>query len=218
MTCAGCEDCPFDGSSINKDGDNYPFELHITVSAKSDIEQFKHDCAALGVKPILIDAQRKDGASMLDLMTSSVVHGSYQHALNTSFLLAADFAWMGYEVLRRKLETVPWHPAADNPTGDQYFECHLAVKSLLRDRRRLERIVKRHGGHLSRNAFKSLPDDQCITMVTIRSQDSRESFDHLVRDMKWVLEMYAFEVEKTITEFAIFDDKISHDAAWISPV
>lgn len=218
MSCAGCESCPFTEDNQDHSVVDLPYELHITVSATSDIEKFKNDCAALGVKPILIDMQRKDGASMLDLMTSSTVKGTYADAMNQLLRLSAIFTIHGYNVLRRKIETVPWHPEAAIMRDGQYFECHLAVKSPQTGRDRLLAIARGYGAHLSRNAFKALAGDYSITMMTLRSREDRETFEEKVSHLRLTLLRNGYAVDKTITEFAIFDDKQDHDKAWISPV
>ena len=53
-------------------------------------------------------------------------------------------------------------------------------------------------------------------MITHRSYgDLRKHFDGQVEYLKDLLEAHKIEFEKVITEFSIFDTKVSHDFLWL---
>lgn len=211
-----------------KDPNNIPYEIHITVKGV-DREFFKSICSRLGIKPILLDLQTQDGVSILeDAQTSSVYFGTNAGALAEVERIVKGLKHYDIEVVREKIETVPWHPAAPSDKGivktmpkDCYFEVHFNVMLPLDGRfdaqLKLQDLAKRNHAHLSRNIFKKLKDGRETVMMTYRSYTgTREQFQEYVDD--WALpdlKMCGFEVEKVITEFSIYDTKITHDAAWI---
>lgn len=207
-----------------------PFELHVTVhSAPAD--KFRSVCEQLGVKPIFLALQDRTGETVLeDVMTSSVTFGDNRKAVEELERIADGLADAGLNVVRKKIETVPWHPAAPSekngvavmPQGG-YFESHLNViveaadEEQAQEKRRVLADIARAGdAHLSRNVFKKLSDTAFTVMMTLRSYDgTREAFD-IKRDwLAGALDVNDFKVEKVITEFSIFDTKTSHDASWL---
>ncbi len=93
-----------------------PFEIHVTLAQTDNIEKFKTDCIAIGVKPIILDLYTSDGGVIKDVMTSSKVVGNSLDAAIETRRISASFKAYGYTVLREKIETAPWHPASINDT------------------------------------------------------------------------------------------------------
>jgi NTP pyrophosphatase (non-canonical NTP hydrolase) len=205
-----------------------PYEIHITVAAGTngiDLETFKATCVGLGVKPLLIDMHNRQGGTvMLDAQTSSVFMGDNRGALLEAKRIANGLLAEGFDVVREKIETVPWHPAAPYENHLKpvmpphcYFEAHFNIVvndetvSILR-----ELVNTFDGAHLSRNAFKKISDTDYVIMATLRNyegtyEDFKKDCDHLVS----FLTENGFNVPKTITEFSIYDTKVSHDSAWL---
>lgn len=204
-----------------------PYEIHITVSS-ADVEQFKRDCLLIGVKPIFLDLHTNSGGMIRDVMTSSVHIGDNSSVYVELERIVSALSAVGYDVVRKKIETVPWHPAAPsikdtNPKMPQdcYFESHLAV-SLLKeeDMDVLAEIIKnideKHSGslRLSRNILKR-KSDHIVIMTTYREYDGvYENFLETVKEIKSKIEN-SFSVEKEIIEFSLYDTKVKHDKAWI---
>lgn len=205
--------------------EDLPFEIHVTVKVPDDIQLYKEDCMAIGVKPIVIDME-----VMKDVMTSSIHMGSNRSCYEEMVRISENLRLRGYDVVREKIETVPWHPAAPSNKSwlpkpsyikDSYFESHLAIKlhenklSALRDR------IGKTKGHLSKNAFKKYDNGYIKMMVTFREPatgtgvGTYEMFDSYVKDMSAMLSIGGFNVEKEIIEFAIYDTNVSHDTKWI---
>ena len=118
-----------------------PFEIHVTVDGDKskrenfhfDIDEFKEDCSIVGVKPIVIDLEINDGSIIKDVMTSSKFFGDNRTAYEESERIVTELKNRGYDVVRNKIETVPWHPAAPVisrgeaiPNGC-YFESHIGI-------------------------------------------------------------------------------------------
>lgn len=200
-----------------------PYEIHITIQGPGNIEQFQNVCKQLKVKPIVIDLQKNEKVIMQDVMTSSVHYGDNRSAYDAAEELRYDLSMKGYCVLRVKIETVPWHPAAPSKNDrvfvmpdNSYFESHLRIVTTVDKKRTLETIAKNYGAHLSRNFFKKINDDEYVIMMTLRSTtDNREDFKSKVEALKWTLTSVGFEVDKMEIEFAVYDTKISHDKDWI---
>lgn len=203
-----------------------PFEIHVTVANSNEISvsAFKEDCQKLNVKPILLDLQNNSKTVMHDLMTSSVHIGNNSSAYSELMRISDGLAGAGYKVVRKKIETVPWHPAAPsedhlNPTmpPDCYFECHLAIITCEEKLSLLEELVKDCDCHLSRNILKKLDNKYFKIMATYRQYTgTRGTFESTVQDIRDKLITYGFTVDKLITEFSIYDSKVSHDAEWLN--
>jgi hypothetical protein len=190
---------------------NYPvpYEFHVTVRTK-EIERFKATCAAVGVKPIVLDLQNQDGESVMhDVMTSSTFIGDNPGALHEMERIAVGLTEANFEVTRKKIETVPWHPAAPDVSAvgeapempkDCYFETHFGVICTPVRRGELQRIAKQLDAHLSRNIFKKLAT----------------AFKKRVDDIDATLKEMGFDVDKVIVEFSVYDTKVHHDASWLA--
>ena len=203
-----------------------PYEIHVTVKNDESLGQidfFNDVCQLLKVKPILLDLQ-KDGKTVLnDLMISAVHVGNNTSAYNEMKRISAGLSDY-YEVVREKIETVPWHPAVPSihysrhgplPPGC-YFEAHLAV---ITDEKRLpwlQTLANECGAHLSRNVFKKIDDKHFKIMATYRRYDGyKEDFEQQAEAIQTKFRFDGFAVDRFNIEFSIYDSKISHDAAWL---
>ncbi len=204
---------------------NYPlpYEIHITISSIFNIDKFKFDCQNLNVKPIILDLHLNNNDIIKDVMTSSVYFGNNHDAYIEMKRISDKLKEFGYTVIREKIETVPWHPAA--PTNkfnnhempkNCYFESHLNVVANVFTKEKLKDIANAFDAHLSNNVFKKIDDDRFTIMITLRYyngvfEDFRYHLDLLIEELK----NNDFIVEKEIVEFSIFDTKVSHDVLWI---
>lgn len=204
-----------------------PYEIHITVDNKEQyinkISDFKEVCTKANVKPILLDLHLSEGAIIKDLMTSSTFLGNNKEAFLEMKRISGVLKDSGYEVVREKIETIPWHPAApslkhQNPTMPKscYFESHLSTICSLSTKSKLEEITKKNNAHISRNIFKKLTEEMFTIMITYRSYtEPFEIFKESLEKLKTDLKNNNFELDKEIVEFSIYDTKISHDFDWL---
>lgn len=202
-----------------------PFEIHVTVE-KSEQDYFVKTCQILGVKPIII-AMQANQKQVNDVMTSSVFIGSNRGAMEELERVSAGLKDAGLKVIREKIETVPWHTAApskefNNPVMpiNCYFESHLGIK--IKDdkediqKNKLSEFCSKNELHLSRNAFKMDDSGSYTIMATYRLYSGySEDFIDTVEKLRSGLSDIGFEVEKVITEFSIYDTKVSHDSEWL---
>lgn len=200
-----------------------PYEIHITVSIIDNmIPTFCAVCQNIDVKPIVLELQRTNNNYIQDVMTSSVHYGYNHTAYHTMTTIADTLRQHGFEVVRQKIETVPWHPAAPKTNDDPmptgcYFESHLAVLCCNDSLVQLSQLSQQHNAHLSRNQFKTIDEESFIMMVTLREYSGgRVQFEQNVRQLKQIMEQHGFSVDKVITEFSIYDSKVSHDAEWMT--
>jgi hypothetical protein len=211
-----------------------PYEIHITVALPvpvtqdfphTYIEMFRDICKQLHCKPIILDLQTPNGTTaMTDAMTSSKHFGTNRTAYIYAQNLAASLAQCDLSVVRIKIETVPWHPAApvDNqpmPTNC-YFEAHIPVTLKEPDLPALRAMIAEYkmngiNLHASQNLFKKNADGSVVLMVTLREKTGTyEIFAGMLEftvdnlKTKWT-------VGNVHAEFSVYDTKVSHDNAWI---
>lgn len=207
----------------NKSPKGTPYELHLTVSEAPDVDAFRLACHAAGAKPILLDLQTRSDEVIKDVMTSSVVFGTNTDALNTLEAQAKVLEAHGLKVVRKKIETVPWHPAAPSlkhatpvMPKDCYFECHFGVKTQDGPAiAQLRSLANGLGCHMSRNTFKRT-EDHVVVMLTYRDYDGPyEKVTAAVEHIGASLRAAGYDVDKEIIEFSLYDTKVHHDAAWL---
>lgn len=198
-----------------------PFEIHVTVK-NAQREPFVEACKSLEVKPIILDLQMEDRI-LKDTMTSSKCYGHNSDAYREMKRISQGLTKLGFWVVREKIETVPWHPGAPsnkhgNPVMPQdcYFETHIAVVVTDETLPKVSEIAMSHNAHLSRNAFKTFDDGHRIQMITHRVYEGvYEDFKVEAAKIRADLTEAGFEIENVVTEFSIYDTKVSHDSSWI---
>jgi NTP pyrophosphatase (non-canonical NTP hydrolase) len=200
-----------------------PYEIHITVK-NADKERFITLCKKLEVKPIILDLQKTDGKTAFeDVMTSSKHFGNNSSAYIEMERIASHLAYNHFNVVRKKIETVPWHPAAPSETHDNplmppncYFETHIGVTVKDNTVPILRNIAKLNDAHLSRNAFKTNPDGSYVLMVTYRRYSGTfESFSKVAAFIRNEIKTNNFKINNVVTEFSVYDTKVSHDKSWL---
>ena len=211
-----------------------PFEIHVTIESPSSIDKFKKSCSSIEVKPIVIDLEINDGSVIKDVMTSSKHFGDNRTAYEESKRICRELELQGFKVLRNKIESVPWHPAApvistgkEIPNGC-YFEAHIGVTIYPGQKSELNDFVKSTltDGHLielsgtaklSQNFFKKSKDgSKFVNMLTYRSNKcGSPKFKLEVEGIKHLLGEEGFEFEKVEVEYAVYDTNVTHDAKWI---
>jgi NTP pyrophosphatase (non-canonical NTP hydrolase) len=211
-----------------------PFEIHVTVrvndSPWTKLAVFETTCKDIGVKPIILDLQKDNQYLTTDIMTSSKHFGDNRSAFLEAQRISNGLLRGGFEIARIKIETVPWHPAAPQADGDEmpkdcYFESHFAVRVSDKNKSplgfRLEAL--KFIIYRSQNPLKVHEDGSRTVMFTYRQYaGTRSHFENAVRQIHEQLN-YKYDhipheetkVGTPITEFSIYDTKVSHDASWI---
>lgn len=205
-----------------------PYEIHVTIKHPgfdSDhqnlIYNFVDACKEIGVKPIVLDLENGGENVMEDVMTSSHHFGDNRSVYEEASSIKLKLQAKGFEVLRVKIETVPWHPAApmiesEKMPKDCYFEAHIGCIISIEEKEKLAKSAEIFGAHLSRNAFKKIEDGKFVNMVTLRNYDC--SYDWFKGDVECFtnsLKCDGFLFDKVITEFCLYDTKVSHDYLWL---
>ena len=185
------------------------------------INDFRNACQKIGVKPIVLDLENGGESVMKDVMTSSHIIGDNTSSYNECNRISSILEENGFKVVRKKIETVPWHPAAPSAVGnkmpeDCYFEAHIGCIITPEEKHELEIIALTHKAHLSRNYFKKMEDGKFVNMITLRAYENRlTDFEYAVDLLKKDLDLFPIDYEKVIIEFAIYDTKVSHDFKWL---
>jgi hypothetical protein len=200
-----------------------PFEIHVTVSTDCVLDYFKESCNNLDVKPILLDLHLKDSSLIKDLMTSSTFIGTNQGAYSELKRISNGLKNRGFKVLREKVETVPWHPAApcikfksQSMPKNCYFESHLNVLASTSKLGMLSDIATKHSAKRSTNIWKKVDSENVKIMITLRSSNLYyEQFINKLNILKDEIIANNFILNKEIIEFCIYDSKIKHDEKWM---
>ena len=199
-----------------------PYEIHVTVNT-GEIDRFRRFCKIIDVKPIVLDLQTLSQESVMqDVMTSSVHLGNNTSAVQTANAIKAELEQAKFPVVRVKIETVPWHPAApqestDLMPADCYFESHLAVITSSDRKGKLNTIACEYNAHLSKNVFKVIDESNYVQMMTVRwYQGTYAEFDQMVERFIQDLKQNGFDVDKKIVEFSMYDTRVAHDSTWLS--
>lgn len=197
---------------------NFPFEIHVTVNAlPSKIDEFNIACKDLNVKPIVIDTN----TDAFDVMTSSTIITTNNGVFDEIDRIKKGLNDYGFNVIREKIETVPWHPSAPNFRNsmprDCYFECHFNILTNIARLNTLRQISKQLNCHLSKNVFKKINELEFFQMMTFRSYvASATEFQYNVNNITSILQKNEFQLEKFNIEFAIYDSNVSHDHKWLT--
>lgn len=200
-----------------------PFEIHITVRT-DDIDMFVEVCKLMEVKPIVIHMDDEDNPDLKDVMTSSSYVGNNRDAYNEMLYISNYLRDNGMDVIREKIESVPWHPAAPTNKNPKikmpencYFECHFAVRCSENFMPRLRKLSKKLDCHTSQNIFKKHNDGTYVIMMTHRNNNTvSEDFKETINSIEAELTRNGFDLEKTIIEFTVYDTLVSHDTDWLT--
>ncbi len=217
----------YGNKSLHYDKDYYDKNIN-----RIFIENFKRVCSQIKVKPIVLDLEIKDDV-IKDVMTSSKHFGDNRSAYEESQRIVKELKDHGFEVLRTKIETVPWHPKAPSKVEEEmpegcYFESHIGVAILPEDKDELDifvhhtlkdkHLIRLDGtAKLSQNFFKKSNDgSRFVNMLTYRSHSGTyDRFSKEVDAIKTLLVEYDFQFEKVEVEFSVYDTNVSHDSQWI---
>lgn len=211
------------------DPNKIPFEIHVTVKPKEHLsfpaDHFSYVCEEIGVKPVLLHLQNTDGTELMDdVMTSSAHVGSNFSAYDEMERIAHALEMRGYEVLRKKIETVPWHPMAPQDIEDGldmpkncYFETHIGcIIKNEEDAELVSLIAKQERAHLSKNIFKKYEDGSYKQMVTLRFYEGDYTgFKYFAQQLYDRLLLIGVVSDRLQIEFSIYDTKESHDNSWL---
>lgn len=205
-----------------KMAEKIPYEIHITVE-DANLEDFRTACDELGVKPIVLALQVGQEV-VKDVMTSSKHYGNNASAYEEMMRISDGLCERGFVLVRHKIETVPWHPAAPRKSEahdmpkDCYFETHVGVlvDTLGRYDLPIGDLASELGVHLSRNAFKTVTSSASVRMVTLRWYTGYyEDFMEAAKHLRERIKSAGYAIENVVTEFSIYDTKVNHDANWI---
>jgi hypothetical protein len=203
-----------------------PYEIHVTIECQefsnSFLERFKLACVEINVKPIILDLENSQN-TIRDVMTSSKFRGNNTTAYEECCRIKKELQIRGFNVVREKIESAPWHPGAPKKSSDImpencYFESHVAVELDNTDeqKRILSFMASNYNAHMSKNVFKKLDNGRSVQMLTLRNyKTTREKFQSEVTSLVQTLERN-FAVPKTEVEFCVYDSKVNHDYQWLN--
>jgi hypothetical protein len=198
------------------------YEIHVTVRTQ-EVQRFMDVCSEIRVKPIVLDLQKKGGSgSVQDVMTSSKITGTDFDAILENRMVSDALSSRGFEVVREKIETVPWHPKAvvyDPDTDkDGYFEAHIPIIVASEDEKTfLSDTCQSQGLHLSRNPFKTFDNGTYVQFITLRRKVPVDKFRQLVSATVLGFLRNGISISGSPEiEFALYDSNVNHDADWIN--
>ena len=201
-----------------------PFEMHVTIRRKNPDTKmlFGLHCLKYGLKAIELENIGKDWLN-IDLMTESKFYGNNREAYDRLKQISNGLKYDGFEVLREKIETVPWHPASPHNNGPVmemseggYFEAHLSYDIKKSEYTGIVWCLKKMNCNISRSVSKSTAETNRV-FITVRTHtDTYENFCKDVENEKALIVGFVGEPVAELHEYSIFDTNVSHDAKWIS--
>lgn len=209
-----------------KDINKIPYEYHITFEfdkEKYSIEHLREICNRYNTKLVILEIPSVTGDVYKEYMTSSNFYGKNSEAIQLCTELANNFRMEGLNVVREKVETVPWHPLSPQTTDtahDGYFEAHIEIPidndinpyTLFY----LKRICSDFNAVFSQNIFKKY-NDYYVQMVTIRKHNScRKSMENIINDFTSKLKCISISTSTPLLEFCIYDTNKELDNKWMT--
>lgn len=208
----------------------YPgaFEAHVTVTPlpRDAVPRFLARCAALGVKPVLIELPR--GARESQPMTASYHRGDLRDALEAARRLGAQLQAAGFPVARVKLEAMVRNqgvprtdPEALGLPGENYFEYHGKLRLPRGDDVALALARSRcaaHGAHLSRNSRPRQGTDGAFEerFVTARyPQVGLAQAEERFRALQGALAAAGTPLFHRLREYTVYDSDAALDQGWM---
>ena len=186
------------------------FEIHLT-SSTDNIAQFKEHCNQIGLKPLLIELYGKYDTYQ-QVMTSS----SYKHSKIDDELAEAisKLTNLGYKISRVKVEVNP-----NGYTGEKkiiYLESHLRVIVNKTNESLLDRICKENDFHKSKNAFKTIDNENYYMMAKLRDyQIDLDNFNSKINKFKAILTENNLIFDKIEIEGCVIDSNTDLDNKWL---
>lgn len=212
--CSVTNQCIFQNLSRTEQSVN-AYEIHVTaeVLALERQAEFRAACREAKVKALIIDV----GDHLpRQPMTCLRVQGTTKQAFVEGQRVSQALKQAGFAVTHVKIEAAPWND--DLPTdGSGYYEHHarLALSNVEVEEPILSQFCKERGVHLSRNPFKILQDGSQQRFITLRHPPTTPEQAQQRANQLWQdLQEADFHIEKTVTEFCIYDNNYALDAGW----
>jgi len=185
---------------------NLPYEIHLTL-ANDPGDKIR----AAGLDLIVIDNHLPDGNLKREFLTSEIVRCELELQARREMEDQSEFLQKDFdiEIIRKKIETVPWHPNAPQrvPFDEKgYFEAHVHVHTPeLFDRELLHCL----------NMHLSTRHDREYRILTMRARTTRYWFEKLLQDAREVLMRRNYIIGKTEVEYCIWDTNEAMDNDWM---
>lgn len=180
--------------------EEFMFEIHVTVKNDIPLDHYRRVCSDINVKPLVLSMN-----GVLDLMTSSKIDGEENAFAQMNFIVE-HLTKYGMDVVRQKIETVPWHKNAseyvDNQNIRGYFETHIDISE-----EDLGAVIDL-GFPVSKN------EDKTQWIATYRSNVNYEQYKKELDTIKFLFDSLGIVYEMDHIEYALFDDNIEHDGLW----
>lgn len=194
------------------------YEVHLTVANILDRNEFKAHCDSLNIKPIFLHLHALN-SKLNDIMTSSIFDGDDISVKEYSMSLYNKLTNYGYNIIRIKIETPPYHHLCPTESNGlihlthNYYETHIPV--VVNDINNLITLCHNNDVHVSKNIFKKYHDGE-VYMVTLRNKCSLEKFIIKLDIIKHLLIDNGYTIlKKHHIEFCLYDSNVDHDNNWI---
>lgn len=198
---------------------DYPYEIHLTIETE-DISYLQSVIDKIpNTKLIILDLYR-NGKQMENQQVTTSTYVPVGILWNQVLCSLKSNLMHRFQIIRTKIETVPWHPYAAqiNPKRfdrhEIYFETHykwlIPTNQLFTFR---NSFSKQSLTHLSRNALKHPVNGETAIMGTVRT------YDRTYEKHKEVLEQeekeFIMPYIKKVSEFAFLDSYRVLDKGWL---
>lgn len=144
-----------------KDVDKIPFEYHCTFENTLPLDELKEIINKCNTKLVILEVVDKEGNIYTEYMSSNTFYGKNSDAIQECEELANKLKFNGINVIRKKVETVPWHPLAPQKEklteNGCYFEAHIEIpidNESAYELFHLKRMCSDYKAAFSQNIFK----------------------------------------------------------------
>ena len=195
-----------------------PHELHVTADpATTDPQLFREVCGRLGIKAHVIYNETPQGETTADYLTGSDYQCTSAESVVELGRIATGLQSAGLQVVREKIETVPWHPLAPKSASDtqrpgSYFESHFTLPDLPTVHGR--RILQWQGEPFYISTTDNKRRDGLLFATLRHYNSTAEEFCQTIEELHSALSQQIV-VEYPAIEYAMYDSNPSHDRAWI---
>lgn len=202
--------------SINKQSKEvktiFPYEIHLTLNPKDDLELFKIVCQSMDIKVISLDLNTSK-----QNMTSFILYGDYKYIEQKVNSIKNTLIKKGFDIIRTKIETVTWNHLSLNYIPFEhslnYYEMHAQIYLSETEMLILDSIINKlpYIIHKSKNLKKVSLNKECV-ILTYRNNIVLSKFNQHCKNILDAL--INFEVVRYEQEYIVLDTNLELDKDW----
>ena len=200
-------------------------EVHLTVENTVTDNKFIEICKNANIKPIIFDLHlpiaRYHKRYRRDMMTSTLIHGTFENVISASTQLRSYLEGAGLNVIREKVEVAPTPQSIEVYSHvNGYYETHIKVDMSKYSAQCLRRILDENKYYKSQIVDNAKRKKNTLTITFRRYRildiESLDIFDKMITNVRQKLNRNdILESKKKEIEYCIYDTNLAHDNIWV---